>query len=65
MTLTIPCGKNRLRRMEKDGLILTKSEYDNLLEEIYRLRLRITELTALRDDLRYHVCPALKAEYEV
>ena len=50
--------------MEKDGLILTKSEYDNLLEEIHRLRLRITELTALRDDLRYHVCPALKAEYD-
>ncbi len=50
--------------MTKDGLILSQSEYAHLLEEIHRLQARITELTALRDDLVYHVCPALQAEYD-
>ena len=45
-------------------LILTKSEYEQLLEEVKMLQARIAELTALRDDLLYHVCPALRAEYE-
>ena len=46
------------------GLILSQSEYEYLLEEIHKLQARITELTALRDDLVYHVCPALRAEYD-
>jgi len=50
--------------MEEAELILTQSEYETLLEEIHKLQARITELTALRDDLLYHVCPALKAEYD-
>lgn len=46
------------------GLIPSQSEYEHLLEEIHKLQARITELTALRDDLVYHVCPALQAEYD-
>ena len=40
------------------------SEYDSLLKEIRELQARIVELTALRDDLIYHICPALRARYE-
>ena len=47
-----------------ESIILSKSEYDRLLEEIHQIQARIIELTALRDDLLYHICPALKAEYE-
>ena len=50
--------------MMEDTLILSQSEYARLLGEIHRLQARITELTALRDDLVYHVCPALRAEYD-
>ena len=50
--------------MSKEDLILSQSEYSHLLEEIQKLQARITELTALRDDLVYHVCPALRAEYD-
>ena len=50
--------------MTEDGLILSQSEYAHLLEEIHKIQARITELTALRDDLVYHVCPALQAEYD-
>lgn len=35
--------------MPEDGLILSQSEYEHLLEEIRRLQARITELTALRE----------------
>ena len=48
----------------EDALILSQSEYARLLEEIHQLQARITVLTALRDDLVYHVCPALQAEYD-
>ena len=44
-----------------ESIILSKSEYDRLLEEIHQIQARIIELTALRDDLLYHICPALKA----
>ena len=50
--------------MMEEGLIFSQSEYEHLLEEIHKLQARITELTALRDDLVYHVCPALRAEYD-
>ncbi len=50
--------------MSDDYLILSESEYEHLLEEVHELQARITELTALRDDLVYHVCPALRAEYD-
>lgn len=50
--------------MKDQSIILSQSEYERLLEEIRILQARITELTALRDDLVYHVCPALKAEYD-
>ncbi len=46
------------------SIIEIQSEYDKLMEEIHRLKSRIVSLTALRDDLLYHVCPALEAEYE-
>ena len=50
--------------MTESNIVLSQSEYEQLLEEIRELQARITELTALRDDLVYHVCPALSAEYE-
>lgn len=50
--------------MTGEDIILSQSEYESLLEEIHRLQARISELTALRDDLIYHICPALQAEYE-
>ena len=56
--------KSCLEDFMKDELILSQSEYECLLEEIHKLQARITELTALRDDLVYHVCPALQAEYD-
>lgn len=40
------------------------SEYEALLKEVRELQARIAELTALRDDLICHVCPALRAVYE-
>lgn len=46
------------------SIIEIQSEYEKLIEEIHRLKSRIVSLTALRDDLLYHVCPALEAEYE-
>ncbi len=45
-------------------IIPTQSEYSRLIEEIHAVQARISELTALRDDLLYHICPALRAEYE-
>ena len=50
--------------MKHGEIILSKSEYESLLGEVHRLQAKISELTALRDDLIYHVCPALQAEYE-
>ena len=46
------------------SLIPVKSEYERLLEEVKKLQARLAELTALRDDLLYHVCPALRALYD-
>ena len=50
--------------MSREEIVLSQSEYESLLEEIHRLQARISKLTALRDDLIYHICPALQAEYE-
>ena len=47
-----------------DTIIPVRSEYEKLLEEVRRLRARVTTLTAQRDDLLYHVCPALQAKYD-
>ncbi len=46
-------------------VILTeRSTYDKLVSDIRKCRARIAELTAQRDDLRHHICPALKVRYE-
>lgn len=50
--------------MNQDEIILSQSKYESLLNEVHRLQARISELTAQRDDLIYHICPALQAEYE-
>ena len=50
--------------MTDHRIIPVTSEYERLVAEIRELRALITHLTALRDDLLYHVCPALKAIYE-
>ena len=50
--------------LDQDEIIISQSEYESLLNEVHRLQARISELTALRDDLIYHICPALQAEYE-
>lgn len=44
-------------------LITVKSEYERLLEEIAELKALITSLTAERDELKYHICRDLAAEY--
>ena len=60
-------GKSGIRqeylRMDS-SLVLSQSEYERLLEEVKQLQVRLIELTALRDDLVYHVCPSLRALYE-
>ena len=58
------CWYRRDLILSPADIILSKSEYESLLEEVHRLQAKISELTALRDDLIYHVCPALQAEYE-
>ena len=47
-----------------DTIIPVQSEYEKLLEEVKKLRARLIELTAQRDDLLYHICPALQAKYD-
>lgn len=49
--------------MMNNQIIPGVSEYEILLKEVRELRVRIAELTAQRDDLLYHVCPALRALY--
>ena len=50
--------------MNQEEITISQSEYESLLEEVHRLQARISGLTTLRDDLIYHICPALQAEYE-
>ncbi len=40
-----------------------KSEYERLLEEISELKALIVSLTAERDELKFHICRYLAAEY--
>lgn len=47
-----------------DTIIPIQSEYEKLLKEVRTLRARIIDLTAQRDDLLYHICPALQAKYD-
>ena len=50
--------------MNMEQIISSQSEYEKLLQEIRELQARIVELTAIRDDLLYHVCPSLRAIYD-
>lgn len=45
-------------------LVVVKSEYERLLAQIGELRAIITSLTAERDELAYHECRELAAEYD-
>ena len=47
-----------------ETIIPIQSEYEKLLEAVKKLRTRVIELTAERDDLLYHICPALQAKYD-
>ncbi len=47
----------------KNEIITAKSEYERLLEEISELKALIITLTAERDELKYHICRDLAAEY--
>ena len=47
-----------------DTIIPVQTEYEKLLETVRKLRARVIELTAERDDLLYHICPALQAKYD-
>ena len=47
-----------------DTIIPVQSEYEKLLEAVRKMRARVIELTAERDDLLYHICPALQAKYD-
>lgn len=57
-------GDILLTMINANTIILTQSEYDSLLRDIAILRDRVAKLTALRDDLIYHICPSLESEYE-
>ena len=46
------------------SIVSIQSEYESLIARIKELQAKIVSLTALRDDLLYHVCPSLQAEYE-
>ena len=48
----------------QDTIIPIQTEYEKLLKEMRKLRARVIELTAQRDDLLYHICPALQAKYD-
>ena len=50
--------------MSREQIIPSQSEYEKLLQEIRELQARIVELTAIRDDLLYHVCPSLRAIFD-
>lgn len=45
------------------AIVVAKSEYERLLEEISNLKALITSLTAERDELQFHECRDLAAEY--
>ena len=47
-----------------DTIIPVQTAYEKLLETVRKLRARVIELTAERDDLLYHICPALQAKYD-
>ncbi len=47
-----------------DTIISVQSEYEKLLKAVRKLRARVIELTAERDDLLYHICPSLQAKYD-
>ena len=47
-----------------DTIIPIQSEFEKLQKDVYRLRAWIIELTTQRDDLLYHICPALRAKYD-
>ena len=47
-----------------ETIIPVQTEYEELLEEMKNLRARVIELTTERDDLLYHICPALQAKYD-
>ena len=49
---------------DSSSLVKLQSEYESLLKDIMFLRDRVAKLTALRDDLIYHICPSLQSEYE-
>ena len=44
-------------------IVVAKSEYERLLEEISNLKALITSLTAERDELQFHECRDLAADY--
>ena len=47
-----------------DFIIKGVSEFEALQKEVRELQKQLADLTAERDDLLYHVCPALRAEYD-
>ena len=47
-----------------DTIFPVQTEYEKLLETVRKLRARVIELTTERDDLLYHICPALQAKYD-
>ena len=60
----MPIEYNGETQMSSNQIIPGESEYEKLLKEIRELQARIVELTAIRDDLLYHICPSLRAVYD-
>ena len=62
--MTTTAATDRKKQAMTDTIIPVRSEYEKLLEEVHNLRAHVIELMAHRDDLRYHICPALQAKYD-
>ena len=50
--------------MTAQSLVLSKSEYERLMEEIRILKAQIASLMAEKDDLELHVCREIQADYD-
>ena len=44
-------------------MVVVNTEYDDLIAELKKFRPQITALTTKRDELKYHECKKLVAEY--
>ncbi len=61
--LDLESDDDTIEEIISNELVAVKSEYERLLEEIKNLKALIIALTAERDELKFHECMDLAAEY--